>query len=319
MTDLAYPAAALGAIHPAIDYALGAFTPVDARLAAAAIWHACGARVASHEPDAWKGSRLTGDGFPFELTFSTADARLRFTVEPGARATALWSRLDAAATVAAMVGGVAAPPQALTGLRAMQANAALAYGAWLGVRIGPRGTDCKLYAEVPNGAPFRVESLALEGREVTPRMLACDLASGAIEAYCRVPSLEPRHLPAVLGTIGAGARAPCVLEFIEAAYGHRIRGRLPGPSIGVSFVRNSAQPRVTLHFYARSLWGSDGGIRRGFARLACSTGWSGDAYLRVTESLTHRDEWRTYHGILSLTIDAAQRLSLSIGVRPVAP
>jgi hypothetical protein len=319
MTYLAHPSAGLGAIHPAIDHAPAAFPPADARLAAAVIRHACGGRIASADPDAWKGSRLTGDGFPFELGFATSDARLRFTVEPGTRTTAQHARLANAATVAAMVGGVVAAPQALEGLRAMQEKAALAYGAWLGCRIGPGGADCKLYVEVPPGAPFRVESLVLEGREVTPRMVACDLASGAIEAYCRVRSLEPRHLPAVLASIGAEARAPDVFHFIEEAYGHRIRERLPGPSIGVSFVRNEARPRVTLHFYARSLWGSDGGIRRGFSRVAQGTGWDDRAYQGVTEPLANRDEWRTYHGLFGLTVDASPNLALSIGVRPMAP
>ena len=319
MTDLAYPSAGLGAIHPAIDHALAAFRGDEARLAAAAIRHACGSRVASLDPDAWKGSRLTGDGFPFEIAFSTADARLRFTVEPGSRATALQSRLDAAATVAAMVGGIVAPPPALARLREMQQDAALAYGAWLGCRIGPRGMECKLYAEVPNGAPFRVESLVLEGREATPRMVALDLASGAVEFYCRVRSLEPRHLPDVLDAVGARERTPWLLGFIEEAHGHRIRGRLPGPSIGVSLVRNGPRPRLTLYFYARALWGSDGDIRRGFSRVANATGWDDATYQRVTEPLAHRDEWRTFHGLFGITLDADRSVSLSIGVRPVAP
>lgn len=319
MTDLAHPAAWLGPIHPAIDHALAAFPAAEARQAAAAIRHACGIRIASPEADAWKGSRLTGDGFPLELAFCTADARLRFTVEPGGRATALTSRLDAAATVAAMVGGAVMPPHVLAGLRAIQEDAALLYGAWLGCRIGPRGTDCKVYSEVPHGAPLHLESLVLAGREATPRIVGCDLASGALEAYCRVRSLEPRHLPAVLDLAGAGSRAAWLLEFLEDAHGYRIAGRLPGPSVGVSFVRHAEHPRVTLHFYARSFWGSDGGIRRGFARVAQATGWDGSTYLRVTEPIAQRDEWRTHHGLFGVTLDAAQRLSLSIGVRPIAP
>lgn len=322
MTDLAAPftrAPGIASIHPAVDFALAAFPEAEARQAAAAVRCALHARLASALPDAWSGSRLTGDGFPFEVSFSTADPRLRFTAEPGGRGTPMREWLDAAAAAVATVGGIPVPEVTLAGLRAMQADMPLAYGAWVGCRTGAAGTDCKLYVEVPRNVPFRVRTLVLDERDVMPRMLAYSAAANSFEAYCRVPSLEPRHLPAVLEGIDAESRAPWLLEFIEDAYGHRVRERLPGPSVGVSFLRHAQDNRVTLHFYARALWGSDAGIRRGFARVAQAAGWDATAYLRLTEPLAERDEWRTFHGLFGITLDAAQRMSLSIGVRPVAP
>ena len=322
MTELDEPLAIAmspGAIHPAIDHALAAFPARDAREAAKAIACACGERLASDAPDAWGGSRLTGDGFPFELSFSTLDPRLRFTIEPGGRWLALSERLEAAAIVVATIAGSPVPGATLAGLRAMQADAPLAYGAWVGCRVGPNGTQAKLYVEVPRIAPFHVESLLLDEREVTPRMLAYSPSTHSFEAYCRVPSLEPRHLAAVLQLVDGEARVPWLHDFITEAYGHRLSGRLPGPSVGVSFVRHAAEKRVTLHFYARAFWGSDAGIRRGFSRVARAAGWDDTAYLRVTAPIAHRDEWRTCHGLFGITLDAAHRISLGIGLRPVAP
>jgi hypothetical protein len=322
MTDLAEPfvhATGLGSIHPAIDHALSAFPAAEALQAAAAIRCACGPRLASGVPEAWTGSRLTGDGFPLEISFSTADPRLRFTVEPGGRGLPMRERLEFAASVVETVGGIGVPEATLSGLRAMQADTPLAYGAWVGCRTASSGTDCKLYVEVPRGAPMRVRSLVLDERDVVPRMLAYSPSGNSFEAYCRVPSLEPRHLPAVLEGIDGEARARWLLEFIEDAYGHRVRERLPGPSVGVSFLRHAQEKRVTLHFYARALWGSDSGIRRGFSRIARAIGWDDEAYLRVTAPLAERDEWRTYHGLFGITIDAAHCMFLSIGVRPIAP
>ena len=322
MIELAEPPAGTApvlGIHPAIDHALSAFAAADAARAAGAIRCAHAARLASSAPDAWSGSRLTGDGFPFELGFSTADPRLRFTLEPGAKALAPRERLEAAAAAMAAVGGVPVPAHTLAGLRAMQEGAPLAYGAWMGCRVGAGGIDCKLYAEVPRSVPFRVQTLVLHERDVLPRMLAYSPVANSFEAYCRVPSLEPRHLPAVLEMVDGEARAAWLLEFIEDAYGHRVRERLPGPSVGVSFLRLAAERRVTLHFYARAMWGADAGIRRGFSRVARACGWDDEAYLRVTQTVAGRDEWRTSHGLFTITLDAANRMSLGIGLRPVAP
>lgn len=322
MNDLEEPPAIAmspQAIHPAIDHALAAFAAADAREAAKAIALACGERLASDDREAWGGSRLTGDGFPFELSFSTIDPRLRFTIEPGGRWLGLGDRLDAAASIVATIAGSPVPDATLAGLRAMQAGASLAYGAWVGCRVGANGTEAKLYVEVPRAARFRVESLVLEEREVTPRMLAYSPSTNSFEAYCRVPSLEPRHLAAVLQLVGGEARVPWLLDFIAEAYGHRLRGRLPGPSVGVSFLRHAAEKRITLHFYARAFWGSDARIRRGFSRAARATGWDDTAYLRVTAPLEHREEWRTSHGLFGITLDETQRVPLGIGLRPVAP
>jgi hypothetical protein len=306
-------------IHPAIDHALAPFAPAIAARAAVAIGCALGARIRSADAQAWAGSRLTGDGFPFELGFSTADDRLRFTIEPGGAELPPRERLALAAEVSRLLGDEAVPAQVMQGLQAMQSEGPLAYGAWIGCRAGGGRFACKLYVEVPRGAPLRAGRMALADREPTLRIIAYTPSTGAFEAYCRVRSLEPRHLPAVLALAQGEGRAGRLLEFLEEIYGYSIRGRLPGPSVGVSYLPGAAGDRVTLYFYARAIWGSDAAIRRGFPRVARAYGWDDDAYLRVTAPIAEREDWRTYHGLFGVTLEASGRMALSIGVRPVAP
>jgi hypothetical protein len=149
-------------------------------------------------------------------------------------------------------------------------------------------------------------------------MLGYAPAAHEYETYLRLPSLMPHELAAVLAPAGAQGRAGWLLDWIEEAYGHPLRGRLPGPSVGASYT-GGTRPRVTLHFYARALWGGDARIRRGFARAAGVLGWDPHAYLALTAPLASREDWRTWHGLVGITLDGASHVSLAIGVRPEAP
>jgi hypothetical protein len=204
----------------------------------------------------------------------------------------------------------------------MQSKGTLLYGAWIGARIGRAGDAFKLYVEVPRGArteAFEPPHLALGDRPVTPRMIACVPGRPGFEHYLRVPSLAPAHLTGVLAPAGLEARAAPLLDLLADAYGHSIHGRIPGPSVGVSYAVGPAGPTVSLHLYARALWGSDTRIRRGFPRLAGRSGWDDRIYLDVTAPLAGRDGWRTYHGLAGVTLDRGASPSFTIGVRPVQP
>jgi hypothetical protein len=115
------------------------------------------------------------------------------------------------------------------------------------------------------------------------------------------------------------AHASWLVEFVEEAYGHTVRGRLPGPSVGVSYVAGAESSLATLHFYARALWGSDARIRQGWSRLASRSGWDPETYLRATWPLAGRESWRTFHGLVGITLEAPPRVAVSIGVRPLTP
>lgn len=311
-----------GPIHPAIDYALSAFAPCLALKAAAVIRAGLASRVAGRQSGAWQASRLTGDGFPLEFAFSTSDDRLRITLEAGAAGLDPHARLDATNILLKLAGAPAVPAEVLDDLKAMQSEGALKYGAWIGCRIGEEGTAFKLYAEVPAGVDtksFGLPSPILPGQPVMPCMIGYTPGPHVFESYLRVPSFEPGSLAAALAPAGLDARVPWLLDFIQQSYGHALRGRLPGPSVGVSYAQGPAQLRVTLYFYARSLWGSDARIRRGFCRAAGPSGWNLQAYLDVTRPIAERESWQCFNGLFGIALDGSAPASLSIGVRPVAP
>lgn len=285
--ELVTGAATEPAIEPAIDRALAVYPPPIARRAAPSIRRLLAGRFDGRE----RASRspLTGDGFPFELAFSTADhRRLRFTADPCG-----------------------------------QEGQGLTYGAWVGARVDCDSAVFKVYLEVPDGA--RMPSACppapvLPDRLIVPRMIGCTPSTGAIESYFRVPSLEPEHVVGLLAPVGMAGRTRRLLQFIEHAYGYRLRGRLPGPSVGVSYAPQAQGHRVTLYFFARSLLGSDARIRTRFAQLAGERGWDAGVYLKVTEPMASRNTWKTHHGLVGITLDeSTEELALSIGVRPIAP
>jgi hypothetical protein len=272
---------------------------------------------------AWGGSRLTGDGFPVEVAFSTADDRLRLTLEPGSRGVDPARRLALAVHRVEAAGGRAVAPEVLQALTSLNTTGRLRYGAWVGCRVSPEATAFKVYVEVPDprlrwpGHPGPL----LGDRDVALRMIAHAPGTGESETYFRIPSLLPAHLPAVLVPAGAEHRADLLLAWVEALYGHRVRGRLPGPSVGVSYRYEASGTSSTVHFYARALWGGDRRIRARFAAAAAATGmgWDPAAYLAVTAPLADAAGWRTRHGIVGLTLGPGSARSLSLGVRPVAP
>jgi len=308
-------------IQPEIDYALSASGLRTARRAEDTIRVLLAERLASSEPGAWRSSRLTGDGFPFEIAFCTADDRLRFIVEPGRHDLDPHQRLNVASDLIGLLIDDQIPADVLNELRVLQFDAPLRYGAWIGCRISEERTAFKVYAEVPpeRSLPFDYAPLELSDRRIVPRMLAYSPAKREFESYVRVPSLEPCHLPAILAPVGLEAKAAWLIEFLEDAYGYAIRGRLPGPSVGVSYVREPGLGAITLHFYARALWGFDARIRRNFARLAQSFDWDPSAYLELTEPIATRESWQTFHGIVGITLSQSGETSLTIGLRPVGP
>ena len=302
-------------IHSAIDGALAVFSPDVAHKARLLTRVMFAERVTSGRPDRWDGSRLTGDGFPFELSFCTADDRLRFTVEPGRRDLEPDERFDFALAVMERCGA-AVPDHVVERCRAIQRHAVLTYGAWVGCRVSSEGHSLKLYVEMPDAqrATLPTPPFALPDRPILMRMLAYSPAG--YESYVRVPSLEPRHLPAILAPAGLAHRAAELMEVLRQAYGYRIRGRLPGPGVGISFGGTESAPRVTVYLFARSLWGADARIRQQFVRVAGASGWNPAAYLEVTAPMAVRESWQTYHGLLGVTLDRSS-MCFAVGVRPV--
>lgn len=274
--------------------------------------------------DEWRGCLLTGDGFPVEVAFSSADDRLRLTVEPGPARLDPAHRLELAARRVAAAGGVPVPEEILQGLRRLQsADEPLSYGAWVSLRIGAEHPDrvaLKLYAEAPDpavawpGAPIP----QLPGGWCTTRMVAYTPITGEVEVYLKVSSLVPDHLGALLEPAGLADFTPRLRSALTLLYGYPLRDRVPGSSVGVSYTLGSPT-KLTLHLFARSLWGGDCHIRERYAAAARALLGDPSTYLAVSAPLASTNGWRTMHGIVGLDLASNRPPALTIGLRPPPP
>jgi len=291
----------------------------------------------SNASSVWNYSRLTGDGFPVEFSFTTGDTRLRYTADPGGTDLPAQERMGGALGLMAELGEPAADQRVLRYLAVCQQEraGALRYGAWVGGRHPvhdaglPQSTRdrFKLYGEVPeNGLeshrPFINAFLNFPQRlyqgAAQLTMIATEPSTGRIELYLRTRQLELVTLPLLLEAAGLRSSAGELVGYIEEAYDHRLEGRIPGGSAGFSyaFIPGSSEVVFTLYLFTRMLWGGDARIRRRFSERLRTGGQNPADYLELTSPLAERDVYQTYHGLLGFSAASAAPIQLSLGVRP---
>lgn len=310
-------------LHPALEQALAVFPDGVARRAAAALRMMLHERMATGDARAWSSSKLTGDGFPVEFAFTTADDRLRYTVEPASWQDSPQRRLDMAIDLLSALASSTIDEEMISRWRRAQSQGRLHYGAWLAGRHGPVDGEYKIYVEAPDtdagdSLPGVYPRPRLPDRAPKMRMVAYSPDAKQHEVYYRIQSLAPYHMPRVLAPCGLEARSQELLSYLTEAYGHALGERLPGASVGVSYALCSqAEPHsVTLFFFARVFWGADARIRQMFGRCSRAMNWDDSRYQQITAELVSHHTWMTQHGILGVTLARDGRLYLSIGVRP---
>jgi hypothetical protein len=302
--------------HLAVDAVLECFglaTPQNLKLLSNIFQHR---RTADGKPD-FAGSRLTGDGFPVEFATSHAETALRVTIEPGARTLSSTGRRALALRLVEEIDTAALAHLTAETLSHLEMAQGCAYGAWIGLRLGAARPAAKLYLEVPeavsaNALGLRMPQLARSN--VCLRMLG--YSSAGEEYYLRIPSLQREELAAVLNPAGLSDRAAPTLDMLEQLYGHRLDGRLPGPSVGVSYTVSASAPKVALYFFAHSLWGSDRRIRENFLALGGDLWKARAGYARATSPFMAREDWRTGHGLLAMVLQRDAPPRFAIGFRP---
>jgi hypothetical protein len=314
----------------AVEEVLAVYPDAAAGRATAALHLLLDERLASADLAAWTSSHLTGDGFPVEFAFTTADDRLRYTVEPGSAADTPQERLEKALALVNRLSGATVPQGMVAAWRQAQRGADLRYGAWVAGRHGLTGDEYKLYVEMPGvegDVPLAADGPALYprpqlgDRTASARMVAFSPQSGQHEIYYRVPSMLPGHVLRVLTAAGLEAHKEELLSTLGEAYGYPWDERLPGESVGFSYsLDRQAQPQaVTLFFFGRVFWGGDARIREKFGCWSTALGWDDSRYQYITLPLADQHAWTTRHGILGFTLARDGRQHLSIGVRPPDP
>jgi hypothetical protein len=298
---------------------------------------------------AWRFSRITGDGFPVELTFSSADDGIRYTTEIGgpemptsARVAAAqrWTKgpgdegtkgrgddrpgVGAALVAARRPGtkgrgdegtrgpgdqGTKGPGDQGTTGRGDEIDAQLRWGAWGGGFHDGVVNRRKMYVETTSGTP----AWSWLPCRSTLRFVGMTKGSNDREYYFRHDNLTIAEAGRLM--CGAGLRE-CAAPLFEA-----ISKTLPWPTddrllradAGFSIVAGHA---VSLFTYARRVWGSDASIRRAVLRLAERRGWDVGLYDDVTRSLQHADGYLTHHGVLAWIAAPERPIELRISVRP---
>lgn len=116
----------------------------------------------------WSFSRLTGDGFPIEFTFSSTDEGITYDCEVASPEVPDEQRLLSALDTLNRLGQPRPPAEIVDLLSRIQASGALSYGAWIGGRHHVDGDRYKVYAEVPGrvGSQLSMSLIIFLGRNL---------------------------------------------------------------------------------------------------------------------------------------------------------
>jgi hypothetical protein len=276
-----------------------------------------GLRDAPEGEPLWRSSGLTGDGYPVEFTFTTADDDIRCTVEP-------WPHAPAAQRVAQAVALATEPGSdhhgALTAELAgfQPPGSTLSFGAWVGGRFGadPANDRSKIYVEIAPEVQLS-DAPAFGDLCVEPRIEAVEPATGRRERYYRGRGLQPHHLAQLLDRVGMRERFGDLRDSIESAYGRPLDGALPGGSAGWSLAEAPGRPPVmTVFMFARGLWGRDSRIIAQVQQFCSRFGLELTGHAAAVRSLPPSRGACTWHGMVGLMVAPGQPVHLALGLRP---
>jgi hypothetical protein len=286
-----------------------------------------GIRFSPWQEVAWRFSYLTGDGFPVECVFSSADCDVRYTTEVAGPESDPAQRLEHADQLLNRLGVGKLPEINGLPLRDLQVPGDLRYGTWIGARHCSGKDRFKLYIEVPptqcaEGAKLFLDVIGDSSVPSVYRQELCliglEIGFPRIEFYFRLKDLTPAELRMLVVQLGLGARLAELLDLMSQAIDKPIRDEIPGSAHGFSLSVDSRNglPIFSLFGFARSFFGSDSSIRRHLLKLADKRGWILDQYARCSQPLRDRMSWKTFHGIVSFVLKPEAPPVLQIGMRP---
>ena len=307
---------------------IGGTSPVSASRAAIALDILLEGIITSPWQEvAWVFSRLTGDGFPVEFVFSSADDLVRYTTEVGGPELEETQKLAIAEEKLVRLGSCKPSSEISEIFHSIQEIGPLKFGSWIGGRHGNGKDYYKLYIEVPKLESPKCNMLInmLPGdKPILPdhrfklQMIGYEPESLRTELYFKIKEFEPWELGLLLHKAGIEARQPDLLKIIEEIYGFPIERALAGSTIGFSYSMpaNGGKATFSMFKYARSVFGSDCSIRKSLLALGTRKGWDIRSYTAVSEPLDDRTGWNTWHGMIAFTVPPEGLPSMSIGLRP---
>lgn len=270
----------------------------------------------------WRGSALTGDGFPFELCFHTGKDTLYWTADP-ARGQGAQDQLAQITRTATRLGDPVTHPLVaeLPGLRIP-----LYAGSWLGGRhdVGVP-VSCKLYTDWTDSAACRALFPALSlpyrlpnGARHKVRGIGLGPGPDRTEIYYRFDYATPRHMHHVLDFAGLADQSAETIAAVEnqTAAGLETVLESSGLIASLALDRAGGPVTVTFYFFARSFWGSDRHCRAAFLGLFTKAGRPIGPYAAASAPLQDRVRYDVFHGLVAFTVTAVGS-AWGIGLRPV--
>lgn len=260
----------------------------------------------------WRFSRLTGDGYPFELTCCTVP-HTRYTLEVGPPELPDHQRLPLALALLRGAGG-SADAQSAAALTELQQGRPLRYGAWFSGRHTQTADIYKAYAEVPSDASWATAAPLLGTLPFGSHCGMVGLASdGSQELYFRVPALTWEDLELLCGRHGLQRHLPALTSLLLLLSG---RTGLPATPTGLSVtLRSGRLQSIALIVAVRDLIGGDGAAQTVLAPYFPPQ----SGYARVSQPLAGRAGPFTHHSALSFALTAAGLQGVAVGLRPTLP
>lgn len=275
----------------------------------------------------WNFSRLTGDGFPIEFTFSSASEAIIYAAEFAAPEVPHARRLQIANKLLQRLGSNSLSPELTEELQKNQQSGALLYGAWLSGRHNAAGNSYKIYLEIPQdnlaGGVFAQNFI----KDYTPlaqsnaqlRMFGYNSGTQSAELYFRTGNLETWNINSVMSCFGLAAERKDLVEFVGQIFERTFRNDFLPSNAGLSiaFSADRTPVAISLFAFARSVFrGGDDAIRRALLRWGERLDWKLRNYEKVSAPLAARSGWHTLHGMVVFSISRGNAPTLQIGLRP---
>ena len=263
-------------------------------------------------PDiAWQFSRLTRDGFPAEFAFSGRDAALRLTIEPGGPELPEDEKLDAALRLLDAIRHRRPAPTLIALWRDIQRQAALRWGAWLGLRQSTKSVRTKLYVEVPRGARYQAASAAPLGGRL--RMIGYEPDTERSEFYYVLPEKDAPRLSRTLEEHGIDEPG-ALLDAMAALAGLPVATALQWLGVGLSVATRVGRRHagIAIYFRAAAVRGGQGRIRDALLRQQDAQGLRDTPYRALfasTDAFALPD-----HGVVTIGVQPDGGMELRAGI-----
>lgn len=258
---------------------------------------------------AWSFSRINGDGFPVEFTFSSSENGLRYTTEIAGPEIDEQDRWRYALN---WVGNSAPDSMRSQFVRRWQSGP-LRWGAWVGGYHSESSCRRKAYLEVNSATPSAASPGVPTISGAKLRFLGVDASTTQTEFYFRRDAIEAADVGRLLWQLGSRECFAPMCETMSATLPWPTNDRLLPTSSGFSIATGGI---LTIYTYARCIWGGDANIRRSMLNLAAKQRWNFDLYEAVTRPLEGHTSHLTFHGILAWIAVPGRPIEVRISVRP---